>query len=472
MSDNDDLVLLTARQQAQLTRTGEVTAVELLEAHLAQVGRRNGELNAVVDLNADSAREQARAADARPADRRGPLHGLPTAGKDFGNVAGFHTTLGHRHFAHAVADHDDLHIARMRAAGAVFYGKTNIPELAAGSHTVNAVYGATRNPHDPSRSAGGSSGGAAAALAAHMLPIADGSDMGGSLRNPAAFCGVVGMRPTPGVVPGAGAPNVFDPLATEGPMGRTVGDVALLLSVMNGGTPLVPCTPELDRAALRALSPRELRGLRVAYAPDLGGRVPVEPEIRAVLDAAARALEDTGAVVSDTCPDLDGADHAFRTLRAATFQAAWGSLQRQHPDEFNASVTQNIHEGQAVTGAQVMSAYADVTRLTRAAAGWFADVDVVLAPATQVLPFPVEWDWPHDVAGRPMHDYLEWMRAAWLFTPLGVPALSLPVGRAGRLPVGAQLLAGPRRDVELLRIAASIEEMLAVSSRADAPAVA
>lgn len=462
MSDHGELIRLSAVEQARLTRSGEVTAVELLEAHLAQVGRCNGALNAVVDVDAERARDQARAMDALPAEKRGVLHGLPTAGKDLANVEGFHTTLGHRHFAHTVARRDDLHVARMRAAGAVFYGKTNVPELGAGSHTVNAVYGTTRNPHDPALSAGGSSGGAAAALAAHLLPIADGSDMGGSLRNPSAFCGVVGMRPTPGVVPAAASQNMFDPLGTEGPMGRTVADTALLLSVMNAPTPLVPCSPQLDTAALRALEPRHLRGLRIGYAPDLSGRVPVDPAIRATLDAAARALADAGAVVEPSCPDLAGADRAFRTLRAAMFQAAWGDLQRRHPDEFNPYVTQNIAEGEAVTGADVMRAYAEVTRLTRAAARYFDAVDVVLAPATQVLPFPVEWDWPHEVAGTPMGDYLDWMRAAWLFTPLGVPALSLPVGRVGKLPVGAQLLAGPRGDVELLRVALAVEQLLDV----------
>jgi amidase len=460
--DSREIVALSAKEQARLARSGQLTAVELLDAHLAEVAARNGEINAVVALDADLAHDHARRVDAIPADRRGALHGIPTAVKDYANAAGFPTSFGHRHFAGRIADRDDLHVERMRAAGAVFYGKTNIPELAAGSHTFNKVFGVTRNPHDTATSAGGSSGGAAAALAARFTPIADGSDMGGSLRNPAAFCGVVGMRPTPGVVPGADSPNVFDPLGTNGPMGRTVGDTALLLSVMNGETLDAPSSPELDRAQLRDLPERDLAGVRVAYAPDLGGRVVVEPAVRAVLDDTARALESAGAIVEEACPDLSGADEAFRTLRAAAFQAAWGPLLAEEPASFNDFVAANIRQGESVTGAAVMRAYSEVTRLTRAAAHYFESTDLVLAPVTQVLPFPVELDWPHEVAGTPMADYLDWMRAAWLFTPLGVPALSLPAGYAGRLPVGAQLLAGPRRDVGLLELAQAIEALLAV----------
>jgi len=467
--ESREVVTLSAGEQARLARDGELTATELLEAHLAEVSRRNGVLNAVVALDESLAYEHARRVDAVPREERGVLHGVPTAIKDFGHVAGFPNTLGHRHFAGSVSRHDDLHVARMRAAGMVFYGKTNIPELAAGSHSVNKVYGTTRNPHDPSRSAGGSSGGAAAAIAARFTAVADGSDMGGSLRNPAAFCGVVGMRPTPGVVPGADSPNVFDPLATAGPMGRTVADAALLLSVMNGQTIDAPSTPELDRPRLRALRERDLSGVRIAYAPDLGGRVVVEPAVRAVLDDVALALQSAGAAVQDGCPDLTGSDEAFRTLRAAAFQASWGPLLEVEPENFNDFVTGNIREGEDVTGADVMRAYAEVTRLTRSAAHYFGEVDLVLAPVTQVLPFPVEWDWPHDVAGTAMNDYLDWMRAAWLFTPLGVPALSLPAGYSGHLPVGAQLLAGPRRDVELLELAQAVESLLGVPATAPVP---
>ena len=466
LTEGTDLVELSAVEQARLVRDHEVSAVELLDAHLDRVDRWNGEVNAIVSIDRELAHEQARDADAAPDERRGALHGLPIAVKDMANATGFVTSYGHRNFTGNVADHDDLHVSRIRRAGAVVYGKTNIPEVAAGSHSANSVFGTTRNPHDLSRSAGGSSGGAAAALAARFAPIADGSDMGGSLRNPASFCGVVGFRTTPGVVPNADLANSFDPLVTNGPMGRDVRDTALLLSVMNGGTPAVPCTPELDRAALLDLRPRDLEGLRVAYAPDLGGRVPVEPAVRAVLDDLARRLEGAGARVELDCPDLSGGDEAFRTLRAAEFRRLWGGLLDEQPDSFLDFVAGNIREGDATTGPGVMAAYAEVTRLTRAAARYFDDVDLVIAPVAQVLPFDASLDWAHEVAGVPMGDYLEWMRAAWLFTPLGVPALSLPAGFApGGLPVGAQLLGRAKSDVELLGAALAIEELLDLPAR-------
>ena len=467
MSELGYTVGLTAKEQAHLTRTGQVTAVELLDAHLVQVGRFNGELNAVVAMDEERAYEHAKRVDAIPPAERGPLHGLPTAVKDCANAAGFVTTFGHRRFIGNVAAQDDPHISRMRRAGCVFYGKTNIPELAAGSHTVNRVYGATRNPHDTTRSAGGSSGGAAAALAAGFAAVADGSDMGGSLRNPASLCGVVGLRPTPGAVPSTDRLHVFDPLETNGPMARTVADVALLLSVMSDGIADGVSAPRLDHPALRDLQERDIVGLRVAYAPDLGGRVPVDPAVRAVLDDVAATLETAGAIVVEECPDLDGADQAFRMVRAASFQASWGAMLAEDPTGFNDFVSDNIRDGERVTGADLIRAQEEITRLMRAADRFLREFHLVLAPAAQVPAFPIEQDWPRTVAGQPMSDYLDWMRAAWLFSPLGVPAISIPAGYTGRLPVGAQLLAGPGQDVALLEYAQAIESALAVSARAE-----
>lgn len=465
MDGSTDLAALPAARQAALVAAGTASCLELLEAHLAVIAERNETLNAVVTLDAEGARRRAAAADAVPADRRGPLHGLPIAVKDTAQTAGMRTTFGHPMFADNVPERDDAHVARILAAGAVLVGKTNVPEFAAGSHTVNRVFGATRNPFDPGRSVGGSSGGAAAALASHMIPIADGSDMGGSLRNPAAFCGVVGLRPTPGLVPNTDERDAVNPLATNGPLGRTVGDVALLLSVMAAPPAHDAFAGGVDAGRLRALRPRELRGLRVAFAPDLGGRVPVDAEVRDVVEAAAATLERAGAYVEPACPDLDGADEAFRTLRAADFHASWGALLHRHPDAFVDFLAANIAAGESLSADDVMRAYAELTRLTQGARRFFGDYDLIVAPATQIPPFPVEWDWPRTVDGVAMGDYLEWMRAAWLFTPLGIPGLSLPGGRtASGLPVGVQLLAGPGRDVALLEIAASCEGALAHSA--------
>ncbi len=456
-----DVVGLPATRQAELLRAGEITSSELMRAHLDRIDALNPSINAIVTLDRDGALQRAAAADAVPADQRGPLHGLPVAIKDTAQTAGMRTTFGHPLFKDNVPAANDLHVARILDAGAVLLGKTNVPEFAAGSHTVNRVFGPTRNPHDTTRSVGGSSGGAAAALAAHFVPIADGSDMGGSLRNPASFCGVVGMRPTPGVVPNSGERDAFNPLATNGPLGRTVDDVALLLSV-------IAATPSSDlydaapsTADLRSLRPAELRGLRVAYTADLGGRVPVDPEVAHVIARTAEVLESAGARVESACPDLDGSDAAFRTLRAAEFDAGWRDLLAAHPDGFVDFLADNIRQGAALTGRDVMAAYAELTRLRQSATRFFDDYDLVLAPVTQIAPFPVKWDWPRAVNGTPMHDYLEWMRSAWLFTPLGIPALSLPAGFTPTgLPVGAHLLAGPGRDLTLLRIASALETAL------------
>ncbi|MET0703376.1 MAG: amidase family protein [Mycobacterium sp.] len=456
-----DVVELPATRQAQLVRTGEISSVELVRAHLDAIDRLNPKINAIVTLDSDGALRRAAAADAAPADRRGPLHGLPVAIKDTAQTAGMRTTFGHPLFAGNIPAENDEHVERILAAGAVLIGKTNVPEFAAGSHTFNRVFGPTRNPYDLTRSVGGSSGGAAAALAARLVPVADGSDMGGSLRNPASFCGVVGMRPTPGLVPDSAASDAFNPLATSGPLGRTVADVALLLSVIAAPPVSDIYDAQLHTAGLRALRPADLNGIRIAYTADLGGRVPVDPEVSAVIASTAALLEQAGARVEHACPDLDGADSAFRTLRAADFDANWRDLLAAHPDGFIDFLAENIRRGASLSGRDVMTAYAELTRLRQSAARFFGDYDLVLAPVTQIAAFPVEWTWPRSVNGTPMHDYLDWMRSAWLFTPLGIPALSLPAGfTPSGLPVGAQLLAGPGRDLTLLRIASALETAL------------
>lgn len=451
MNSSLEIVGLTACRQAELVCAGQLTATELVTAHLDRIETLNPRVNAIVSVDREGALRRAAAADAMPQERRGPLHGLPIAIKDTAQTAGTRTTFGHPMFADNVPTVNDLHVERILQAGAVLIGKTNVPELAAGSHTFNRVFGATRNPYDLSRSAGGSSGGAAAALASYFVPIADGSDMGGSLRNPASFCNVVGFRPTPGVVPNTGEKDAFNPLVTNGALGRNVADVALLMSVMAQPAPFGSPTP------------RDLRGLRIAYAPDLGGRVPVDPGVAEVIANTAAVLERAGADITVDCPDLDGSDRAFRTLRAAEFDASWHQYLESDPAAFVDFLADNIAQGATLRGRDVMAAYSEITRLTQCATRFFADYDAVLAPVSTLPPFPVEWDWPKSVNGTAMHDYLDWMRAAWLFTPLGIPGLSLPAGfTTAGLPVGAQLLAAPGNDLELLRIALALEMALAL----------
>jgi len=450
-----EIVGLTARRQADLIRAEELSAVELVTAHLDRIEALNPAVNAIVSLDREGALRRAAAADAMPRDDRGPLHGLPIAIKDTAQTAGMRTTFGHPLFADNVPDVNDLHVERILRAGAILIGKTNVPELAAGSHTVNRVFGSTRNPHDRSRSAGGSSGGAAAALASYFVPIADGSDMGGSLRNPASFCNVVGFRPTPGAVPNTWEKDAFNPLATNGALGRNVSDVALLLSVI--------AQPSFGAAVDWTLAPRDLNGLRIAYAPDLGGRVPVAPEVADVIADTAAVLERAGCDVRLDCPDVDGSDSAFRTLRAAGFDAAWHAHLQADPHAFVDFLADNIAQGAALSSRDVMRAYAEITRLTQSATRFFDDYDAILAPVSTIAPFPVEWNWPKSVSSTVMHDYLDWMRASWLFTPLGIPGMSLPAGFTPTgLPVGAQLLAAPGHDLELLGIAQSLEHVLAI----------
>lgn len=457
---------LGAKQLVKKLQSGEVSASEVLEDHLERIAERNGDINAIVALDVESARAQAQALDGLSVEERGRLHGLPVAIKDTANAVGFTATSGHRHFEDFRPDADDLHVARMRAEGVVILGKTNVPEMAAGSHSFNKVYGTTTNPYDPTKAAGGSSGGAAAALAAGFVAVADGSDMGGSLRNPAAFCGVVGMRPTPGVIANAENQNMGDRLVTFGPMARTVADTALLLDVMAGPTAAQPQHVTLDSAELTELRPADLGGMRIAYAPDLDGHVPVEPEITSALETLVAGLAEAGAQVTRDCPNLEGADESFRTLRAAEFFVNMGALLAAEEENFNDFLADNILQGKGLRAQDVMEALHTTTKLSREATEFFTGADIVVAPTTQILPFDATLDWPKTVAGAEMGDYLEWMRSAWLFTPLGIPGVSIPLGfSADGLPIGVQLLAGPGKDVELLQAAAAIEAHIGLGRR-------
>src|SRR5690242_20192964 len=306
-----------------MLRARELSARELLDAHLDRIERFDPSVNAVVTLDAAGARAAADAADAALAagEPLGPLHGLPVAHKDTHATGGMRTTWGSPLYSRTVPTRDELVVARLRAAGAVRVGKTNVPEFAAGSHTVNPVFGATHNPYRHGLSAGGSSGGAAAALAAGLVPVAEGSDMGGSLRNPAAFCNVVGLRPTPGRVPSWPAPFAWSQLSVPGPMGRTVADVALQLSAMAGPDLRVPISLEAPGSVFAPPLDADLTGMRVAWTPDLGGRVTVDPAITDVLTATIGAFRDLGAEVDEDCPDLSDADEVFATERAWVYEA-------------------------------------------------------------------------------------------------------------------------------------------------------
>ena len=450
----------TARDQAAAVRSRAVSARELLDLHLARIAERNPQLNAIVSLDEERAREGAAAADQALASGAevGPLHGLPYAFKDTHAVGGWRTTYGSPLFADHVPDADELLVERVRRAGVVVIGKTNVPEFAAGSHTFNTVFGTTLNPVDPTRSAGGSSGGAACALASGMVPLADGSDMGGSLRNPASFCGVVGLRPSLGRVPEWPLYNQWETTSVGGPMARNVGDLALLLSVMAGPDPRAPQALGDAGSSFAPPLAGSLAGLRVALSTDLGGAFEVDDEVAGVVSASASVFSAAGASVSAAHPDLTGADDTFRTLRAWHLQAKLGRLLAQHPDSFKQSLADNIRLGETLSGADVARAYTQRTALSERMRQFFTSYDVLVLPVSQVPPFPADQEFPTAINGRPMATYLDWMRAAYLITVTGCPAISVPAGltRDG-LPVGIQIVAPHGADRRLLEIAAAFE---------------
>jgi len=459
-----DICMHDAITLAGLLRGRDVSAREVVSAHIARIEAFDPVINAVVTRTFEAAME--RAADADQAAARGNLlgllHGLPVAHKDLAETAGVRTTYGSPLFATNVPQRDALVVQRMARAGAISLGKTNVPEFGAGSHTVNPVFGATHNPYDLSRSAGGSSGGAAAALAARLIALADGSDLGGSLRNPASFCNVVGLRPSPGRVPNWPLADVADQFSVVGPMGRTVADAALLLAVLAGPDPRVPLSLDQpppavdDPAQVGALLDRDLSGLRVAWSPDLG--LPVEPGVLQVLAPARQVLAGLGGSITDAAPDLSGADELFRTFRAFAFATFRRDLLTRAPGMVGPNVTWNTQRGLELTTADLSRATVLRAELAERVTEFFADADVLACPVSQVAPFDVTLDWVHEINGQPLHTYLDWMASAYLISATGLPAISVPAGfTPGGLPVGLQLVGRRSGDWDLLAVAHAFE---------------
>jgi amidase len=464
----DEICFLSARELARRMRARELSAREVTEAHLARIEAVNPRINAIVTLTAERALREADAADAALAGgaEPPPLHGLPIAHKDTHETAGVRTTSGSPLLATNVPARDELIIERMRAAGTIMLGKTNVPEFAAGSHTFNPVFGTTRNPYDLSRSAGGSSGGGAAALAAGLQPLADGSDMGGSLRNPASFCNVVGLRPSPGRVPSWPNEAAWGTMGVQGPMARDVADVALLLSVLAGPDPRSPIALETPGSAFAGPLDRDLSGLRVAWAPRLDGSIPFEPDVVATLEPAVKVFTELGCVVEEACPDLSGAEEVFRVLRAWQFELGLGTVMDRHRDQIKPAVVANIEDGRRLTGADVGRAEVLHTRLYHRVREFFERYDLLLAPVCQVVPFDADLEYPTEVDGEPMGSYVDWMRSAYLISATGCPALSVPGGfTADGLPVGLQVIGPHRADLAVLQAGHAFEQATAYGER-------
>jgi amidase len=452
-----DLYATPAVDLARLIRSRELSAAELLTAVLARIDEVNPAINAIVTLAVEQASAVAAELDARAAHGSfaGPLHGLPIAVKDLAETAGIRTTFGSPVFASYVPSFDAPHVALLKQAGAVVIGKTNTPEFGAGSQTFNPVFGPTRNPYDTRLTPGGSSGGAAAAVAAGLIPFADGSDLAASVRNPAAFCGLVGLRTTPGLVPA----DPLEPLAVIGPIARTAPDAALLLAGMCGSDPGLPLARP-DRAGdFLGLRPAPLRGLRVAWTFDLGD-LPVQPEVRQVLAALRGRLEDAGCAVTDAAPALSDADEIFQVLRAA-LMADMAPLLRAHREQVKATLAWNIEKGVALTGEQIAAARSGRAEIFQRVRSFLADgpYDVLALPTVQVVPFPVEQEWVAEINGEPMATYIDWMRSCSRITVSAHPAVSMPGGlTAAGLPVGLQLVGRYGADRRLLEIATAIME--------------
>lgn len=456
----EQICFLPAHELVRHIRGRELSAVEVMDAHLAQIERLNPAVNAIVTFLPDLARSGARAVDAALArgDDPGPLAGLPVAHKDLLATKGIRTTFGSPIFRNFVPDADAIIVERLKKAGAITVGKTNTPEFGAGSQTFNAVFGATRNPYDLARTCGGSSGGAAAALACGMLPIADGTDMGGSLRNPASFCNVAGLRPSSGRVPYWPSVSGWFHMAVAGPMARTVKDLALTLSAIAGPDARAPISMQEPGLLFARPLERDFRNVRIAWSPDLGG-LPMEPEVARVLQAQRATFADLGCIVEDATPDLRDADEIFAVMRAWNFELAFGQLLKTDRARMKDTVIWNIEEGARLTGPQVGAAEVQRTQLFHRMREFMEEYDFLLAPVVQVLPFDVEVPYPTRINGVELGSYIEWMRSCSRITVTGAPALSVPCGfSSGGLPVGLQIVGRHGDDFGVLQIAHAFEQ--------------
>jgi amidase len=475
-----EIVRMGARALADAIRARKVSCVEVMNGHLDQIERLNPGANAIVALQdrADLLR-QARERDAQLArgESLGPLHGFPHAVKDLQPVKGLRFTQGSPIYKDFVAPADNLQTARLRAAGVIFIGKTNTPEFGLGSHTVNRVYGATHNSYDPTRSAGGSSGGAAVALALRMVPLADGSDYGGSLRNPAGWNNVCGFRTSFGRVP-VDAPDVWTPsMGVTGPMARNVADLALLLSVQAGFDPRAPLSMESNGDAFRAPPAADLRGKRIGWLGDLGGSTPYETGVLDVCRAALKRFEALGCVVEDALPgfDVELAWQAFIRLRAWQQGAQFLRFDKDAAKRalLNDQSLFELDTALRLSAFDLTEAGVVRTRWSRAVQQLFERFDYLVSPTAQLFPFDVNSRWPTDIAGVGMRTYHEWMKGVCLITLAGCPALAVPAGFSDRgLPMGLQIIAPVHGEMACLQAGAAFEAVEPLWKRRPPPILA
>ena len=460
MADRD-LCFTPASELSRLYRARKVSPLEVMEAVLARIDAVNPRLNAYVTVAREAALSAARRATAALRRRAAlpPLHGVPVSIKDLTPTKGIRTTWGSKIFEHHVPDEDALIVQRLKAAGAIVVGKTNTPEFGAGGNTFNAVFGATRNPWDPALTCGGSSGGAAVALATGMGPLAQGSDTGGSLRMPAAFCGVVGFRTTPGLVPVYPKDLAWDSISVTGPMARTVTDTALMLSVIAGPDDRAPISYAVDtREFLRAVRAPSVRGWRVAWTPDLGGLLPVDQEVARVAEGATRVFRSFGARVEATSPDFHEVDEIVLATRGLSMVANHADKLPRWKAEMQRGLVWNIEQGLTLTPQEIARGEKLRTVLWHRVREFMETRDLLILPTTAVPPFPVEQPYPTEINGKPLDHYIQWAYLTYAITLTGLPVISIPCGftRSG-LPVGLQIVGRRRQEAAVLCAAAAFE---------------
>jgi amidase len=464
----DALCFTSARELAGMIRSREVSAREVMSAFLAQMARLNPSLNAIVaKLDDDACLALADAADRESLSGRptGPLHGLPIAFKDLEAAVGFPFTKGSPIFKDVRPTEDTVIVERLRRAGTIPIGKTNVPEFGMGSHTYNKVYGTTFNPYDRTRSAGGSSGGAGAAIASGMLPLADGGDLGGSLRNPANFNNIVALRPTVGLVPIAPTPLPLVGVSVKGPMGRSVSDVAFMLSVMAGADGRDPQTyPSTPADFLQPLE-RDWKGVRVAWSPDLGG-LPLDRRVRAVLESQRQTFTDLGCIVEEATPDFSDVDEIFLTLRSWANWNTNGALLAEHRSVMKPEAIWDIEAGANLTGADVARAIIKHGALLERMRVFQEKYEFLLCAVNQVPPFEASLDWPKSIEGVAMENYVAWMKSAYWISTTCRPAMSVPAGFTPEgWPVGIQIVGRHRDDLGVLRMGFAFEQATGVGKR-------
>jgi amidase len=460
VASDQKLVQATACAIIDKLNCGEVTPLDLLDVLEQRIAEVDGQVNALPTLCFDRARDRAKALMKKPVGERGLLAGMPMPIKDLTDVEGVLTTQGSPIYKDTIPARSDILVEHLETNGALVYAKSNVPEFGAGANTFNEVFGPTLNPWDQSRSAAGSSGGAAVALATGMAWLAHGSDMGGSLRNPASFCGIVGMRPSIGRVAHTPAAKIDRNLTVQGPMARNVEDLALLLDAMSGEHPADPLSLPLLPASFLSAARSGKRPKRVAYSPDLG-ITPVDPEVAAITRKAASRFAEAGAIVEEAHPDLREAHECFHVLRAFDFAISKASLLRSKRDQLKPEVIWNIEQGLKLTVEQLERAEAQRVAMTARTLEFFQTYDLLLSPATIVAPFPIGNRYVAECAGTKFDNYVEWLGIVYAITLVCCPALSLPCGfTTSGLPVGLQMVAAPRGEAQLLAGARVLEDIL------------